>query len=298
MKIRSQFSNFKRTKPIQRVALILVFLIFLFYAVTLIYPFIWAIFNSLKNNREFFADPFSPPTGWLFSNWLDAFTDIKVNGSSPLVPETNLLGMFFNSVWLSVGGSVISVGVSTMTAYVVSKYEFRGRNFIYAIAIFIMIIPIVGNLPATYKLYSQLGIRNSPFILITYAGGFGMNFIILYGFFKNISWYYAEAAFIDGANNLKVFLSIMLPQAMPCVVSLFIIQLVGVWNDYMTPLLYLPDYATLSTGIYVFGQKMTNGSNYPVYFAGILISTIPILICFICFSETIMSNIVTGGLKG
>ena len=110
------------------------------------------------------------------------------------------------------------------------------------------------------------------------------------------------AFFLSGCRSLSIHGAmaspIMIPQAIPCITSLFIIQLIGVWNDYMTPLLYLPDYATLSTGIYVFGQRMTNQSNYPVYFAGILLSTIPILVCFACFSETIMSNTVAGGLKG
>lgn len=294
---KSIWSKWKRTPIGQRIALTIIFIVFVVYSLTLLYPFLWAIINSLKINREFFSSPFALPTDWIFSNWADAFTEIKVYGSSALV-QTNFIEMFFNSIWFSLGASVLSVAVSTMTAYVVSKYEFRGRSFIYSVAIFIMIIPIVGSLPATYKLYSQIGIRNSPLLLIVYTGGFGFNFVILYGFFKNVSWSYAEAAFIDGANNLKVFLYIMIPQAIPCITSLFIIQLIGVWNDYMTPLLYLPDYATLSTGIYVFGQRMTNQSNYPVYFAGILLSTIPILVCFACFSETIMSNTVAGGLKG
>ncbi len=297
MKGKHIFSGFKRTSLAQRIILTVIFVVFVVYSLTLLYPFLWAILNSLKTNREFFKSPFSIPDDWVFKNWVTAFTEIKVYGSSVLV-QTDLIGMFFNSLWLSVGGSLLAVAVSTMTAYIVSKYEFRGRGLIYSIAIFIMIIPIVGNLPATYKLYSQLGIRNTPLILLAYMGGFGFNFIILYGFFKNVSWSYAEAAFIDGAGNLKVFLNIMIPQALPCITSLFIIQLIGVWNDYMTPLLFLPDYATLSTGIFVFGQRMTNESNFPVYFAGILISTIPILVCFICFSETIMSNTVAGGLKG
>lgn len=289
--------NFIKKINAYRVVLAVVFIIFTIYAVTLIYPLIWAFINSLKTNREYFNNPFSLPAEWLFSNYITAFEEIAVRNSSHAV--INLFGMFFNSIWFTLGTSLLGVAVSTMTAYVVSKYDFKMKNFIYGLAVFIMIIPIVGNLPAQYKLYSQLGFRNSPLLLIAYAGGFGFNFIILYGYFKNVSWSYAEAAFVDGASNLRVFLSIMIPQAIPAITSLFIISAIGSWNDYMTPLLYLPDYPTLSSGLFRFKEIMnTSGSNFPVYFAGILLSVIPIMVLFAFFSETIMANTVAGGLKG
>lgn len=277
--------------------LIIVFIIFSMYSVSLVYPLIWAFLNSLKNNLEFFRAPFALPEDWLFSNFAEAFSAISIR-TTQLV-EVNLFGMFGNSLWFTLGSSFLQVATSAMTAYVVSKYEFKCRNFIYGLAIFIMIIPIVGNLPAQYKLFNQLGMKNSPTILLAYTSGFGFGFIILYGFFKNISWYYAEAAFVDGAGNLRVFLSIMIPQAMPALTSLFIITAIGSWNDYMTPLLYMGDFPTLASGLYRFKEIMSNAeSNYPVYFAGILISVIPILVLFAFFSETIMENTVAGGLKG
>lgn len=279
------------------IVLVLVFIIFVLYSVSLIYPLVWAFFNSLKSNLEYFKDPFSLPKEWLFSNFARAFEAISVRNSQFI--EVNLFGMFGNSIWFTFGASFLQVSVSAMTAYVVSKYEFRFRNFIYGLAIFIMIIPIVGNLPAQYKLYNQLGFKNSPTILLAYTGGFGFGFIILYGYFKNISWAYAEAALVDGAGNLRVFLSIMIPQAMPALTSLFIITGIGTWNDYMTPLLYLGDYPTLASGLYRFKEIMSGAeSDYPVYFAGTLLSIIPILVLFAFFSETIMENTVAGGLKG
>lgn len=183
-------------------------------------------------------------------------------------------------------------------AYALSKYQFPGRSAIYATAIFVMIIPIVGSMPSFYILVNTLHITNSPFFLITAASGFGFNFIVMYGFFKNISWSYAEAGFIDGAGNWRVFLSIMIPQAKPAIVSLFIIACIGSWNDYMTPLVYLPDFPTLSTGLFLFKATSPTSNDEPVYFAGILVSMIPILILFVLFQETIMSNMVAGGLKG
>lgn len=287
----------KLTKP-QLAAFIIVFIVFFLFAVSLIYPFFWALLNSFKTNAQFFSDPFNFPVEWHFENYIDVFDKLAVR--TTMGTQVGLGGMFLNSIWLSLGGSVLTVFSSTMVAYVVAKYDFKLKNFIYGLAIFIMIIPIVGNLPAQYKLYSELGLRNSPLILITYTGGFGFNFIVLYGFFKNVSWSYAEAAFVDGAKNLRVFLYVMLPLAMPAISALFIIQVVGLWNDYMTPLLYLGDFPTLSSGLYRFKTIMESGgsTNFPIYFAGMLLSTVPILVLFVFFSETIMQNTVAGGLKG
>ncbi len=290
--------NKKKLTVGQLIAFIVVFAVFFLFAVTLIYPMLWALLNSFKTNAEYFDDPFKFPEIWQFKNYVKVFDKLSVRTSYGT--QVGLLGMFANSIWLSLCGSVLTVFSSTMVAYVVAKYDFRMKNFIYGLAIFIMIIPIVGNLPAQYKLYSDLHLRNSPLILITYTGGFGFNFIVLYGFFKNVSWSYAEAAFVDGAKNLRVFLSIMLPLAMPAIAALFVIQVVGLWNDYMTPLMYLGDFPTLSSGLYRFKTIMESGgsTDYPVYFAGILLATIPILVLFAFFSETIMQNTVAGGLKG
>ena len=290
--------NKKKLTVGQLIAFIVVFAVFFLFAVTLIYPMLWALLNSFKTNAEYFDDPFKFPEIWQFKNYVKVFDKLSVRTSYGT--QVGLLGMLANSIWLSLCGSVLTVFSSTMVAYVVAKYDFRMKNFIYGLAIFIMIIPIVGNLPAQYKLYSDLHLRNSPLILITYTGGFGFNFIVLYGFFKNVSWSYAEAAFVDGAKNLRVFLSIMLPLAMPAIAALFVIQVVGLWNDYMTPLMYLGDFPTLSSGLYRFKTIMESGgsTDYPVYFAGILLATIPILVLFAFFSETIMQNTVAGGLKG
>ena len=277
---------------------IIVFIIFVAYSITLIYPVVWALVQSFNDNFLFFRDPFALPPEWHFENWPKAFELISVRGSNPL-RRTNLIGLFGNSIWLTGIGTLISIFVPSMTAYVTSKYNFKMRGFIYSLAIFIMIIPIVGALPAQYKLYRQLGLYNSPLILLTYTGGFGFNFIVLYGYFKNISWSYAEAAFMDGASNLKVFLYIMLPLAMPCMASLYIIAFIGGWNDYTTPYLFLPDFPTIASGLYIFGLEIKDANtNYPVYFAGILMSMIPIMTLFVLFSETIMQNTVAGGLKG
>lgn len=273
------------------IAKIVVFILFALYAFTLIFAMLWAFSASLKSQNEFYENINGLPREWLFSNYITAFSSVQANGN-------NMFVMFWNSVWYSCGGAALGVFTSSVTAYVVAKYKFPGRGFIYGLALVTMMIPIVGSFPSQYKVYTALGIIDSPLLLITKAAGFGFNFIVLFSFFKTLSWTYAEAGFIDGASHLKVFFRIMLPQALPVIGSLFMVAVVQLWNEYMEPNLFLQSYPTLSSGLYIFQLEMTRGINYPVLFAGLIVSVIPVIILFVCFQKTMMESMSVGGIKG
>lgn len=283
--------KFKRLPLVQKIVFTFVFIFFTFYAITIITPFIWAFLSSLKTDDEYYEKVFAFPKQWLFSNYVKTFEQFKIG-------KTKMLGMIGNSLWLTFGGTFCAVMVSSATAYIIAKYPFWGTKPIYSVAIFTMIIPIVGNLPAMYKLVTNLNLNNRIGIMALYAGGFGFNFIILYGFFRSVSWSYAEAAFVDGATDWMVYWRIILPQALPAIVSISILSCIGIWNDYYTPLLYLKNAPTLALGIYQFDIMMTHRSNMPIYYCAILLSAFPIFVIFCCFQETIMENTVAGGLKG
>ena len=284
--------RWKRLTFVQKIVFTLVFIFFSLYAISIIFPFVWAFLGSLKTDDEYYEVVFAWPKEWLFSNYIKAFKEFKVG-------RTAMPGMIFNSLWLTFAGTLVAVMVSSATAYIIAKYPFWGTNIIYRIAIFTMIIPIVGNLPAMYKLVVvDLQLNNPVGIMALYAGGFGFNFIILHGFYRSVSWSYAEAGFVDGATDWTVYWRIILPQALPAIVSISILSCIGIWNDYMTPFLYLKNYPTLALGIYQFEIVQEYRSNIPVYYCAIIMSIVPILILFCCFQETIMENTVAGGLKG
>lgn len=283
--------DFKHTSKDFLVAKIIVFILFVLYVFTLIFAMLWAVSASLKTQVEFNQNINGLPKEWKFSNYATAFTAVQANGK-------NMFVMFWNSIWYSCGGALLTVLTSSITSYVVAKYKFPGRGLIYGVAIVTMMIPIVGSYPSQYRVYDTLGIMDSPFILITAMAGFGFEFIVLFSFFKTLSWTYAEAGFIDGASHLKVFFRIMLPQALPVIGSLFIVAVVNRWNDYMFPTLFMQSYPTLSSGLYIFQLEMTRGINYPVLFAGLIISVIPVIILFVCFQKTMMESMSVGGIKG
>ena len=188
--------------------------------------------------------------------------------------------------------------MSCVTGYCLSNYEFKARKYIYSVAIFCMTIPIVGSMGAYYKLIGELGLYDTPmYVVVTNLSSWGFNFLVMYGFFKNVSWTYAEASFVDGGGHFTVFFKIMLPLALGPIITLFVVSAISHWNDYMTMILYIPSYPTLASGLYTFQANAIREVNYPVYFAGLLITLIPVLVLFTFCSDIMMSNMNVGGIK-
>ena len=286
----------KRSKG-EKVLYGIIFVIFSLYAVSLLYPLVYLLMNSLRDMLSYNRDPMAFPKEFHFQNYVTALTGMKMitsTGRDVYLPE-----MFFNSIWYCAVTILGSVLMSSFTGYALSKYNFKAKPVMYTLAIFSMTIPVVGTTGSMFKLVSDMGIYNTPMYAILHSlGGFGFNFLVMYGFFKNISWSYAEATFIDGGGHFTVFFRIMLPQASMSILTLAIISLIGVWNDYMTVLLYLPDYPTLASGLYRIQKSFTRSGDYPSYYAGLVVATIPVLVVFAAFSDTIMNNFSVGGLKG
>lgn len=268
------------------------FLIFFLYALSLVFAFGWGFISSLKTIPEYTNSPFGLPAVPQFINYVNAFKKLEFEGvTMPM--------MVWNSIWFSLGSVLLSLLFTALTAYVTSKYHFFGRGFLYAFAVFMMIIPTYGTFVATYRLYHELKMVNSYSILLSATGGFtGMNYFLLYSYFKSISPSYSEAASLDGAGHYKIFFSIMLPMAKPMLISVFMLSFIGKWNDYMAPILYLPEKLTLASGLYKYQEIVMDSGEYPMLFAGLFLSILPIIVLFSLLHETMMENMNIGGLKG
>ena len=270
----------------------LIFIGFSLYALSLIYPLVWAFLSSLKESTEYMtSNKMALPENWLFSNYIKAFEGLNIDGN-------DMFEMLFNSLWFTLGGTLAGVGVSCMTAYAVAKYRFPGSKIIYWTAIISMMIPIVGALPSQYKVYTALGIIETPWLLLAFMNGFGFNFLVLHSFFESLPRNYMEASFIDGASHFTCFWKVMLPQAKSPIMALSIVSAINFWNDYTTPLLFLKEYPTLSSGIYMYQVINTRILDMPVLFAGVLISAVPVLLLYAFFQNKIMSISMGGGIKG
>ena len=273
------------------------FCVLLIHCITLFVPIVWMVVSSFKEKFEYLdaINKFSfPEQGWRFSNYIEAINEMSIDDN------TSYLTMFFNSVWYTGIGTFFTVFMPTMTGYLLSKYQFRGRDFIYGMAITLMLVPVVGTSGANMKFLAEIGIYNTPWYVVysTIGCGLGGHFLVYYGFFKSVSWSYAEAVQLDGGGHFTIFFRIMLPQAFPIMMTFAITDSIARWNTYEPILMYLPDWHTLASGLYAFQTVMNRFQNWPVYFAGLTLSIIPPIIIFILFSGKIMQSVSVGGLKG
>lgn len=290
--MRTWRSNWKKKSRSERVVLWIMLAIFVVYGLSLLFPIFWAVLNSFKTTREFNADSFAFTANPTLDNYKKVFTELSSANTS--IPKAIL-----NSIWMTTASTLLGLIASSLTAYVVAKYRFKMSGFIYALAIFIQIIPLVGSVTGMYQLiWGTLKIGDKPFLIWPiWFGGFGFSFLMLYSAFKSVPWSYAESAFIDGAGHFMTFVRIMLPSVKPVLASLFVVNFIGAWNDYMTAYLYMPSYSPLALAVYEL-QGDAKFISYPVYLSVIVISIIPTIILFISFQKLIMENTTTGGLKG
>lgn len=272
----------------------IVFVIFTVQCLTLFFPMIWMFISSLKTSDEYiFNNAFSLPAVLQWQNYVEAFTTLKVG-------KTNFAGMVFNSLWITGISTVLSIITPAMTGYVFSRYRFKGRDALYSIFIASMMIPLVGTTAASMKFFAEvIPIYNTP-LFVVYSGinGFGASFLVFYGFFKSVSWSYAEAVQIDGGGPFTIFFKIMLPQAMPIIMTYAITNAISSWNGYQTVLMFLPKYPTVASGLFQYKSDLYKTGQYTVYYAGLFISMIPAITLFSIFSNRIMGSISIGGLKG
>ena len=269
------------------------------YCFSLIFPVAWLLIKSLEDagmydlNRYLHGWLYVPPiSAWKWSQYPKAFTELQLDG-------LNFAGMLINSAWWVGIGTFQSIFWHATTAYIISKYRFKGRNFLYNLVIINAIIPVYGTGGSGYKLINDLGLydKGPIYLIFTTFGGLGGSFLTMVGLFGGISWEYAEAVYVDGGGDTTVYFRIMLPQAWPMLSALAITSAVGLWNNYGGPLMYLPSTPTVATGLY----KLQAGIAYkgmPMYFCGLVITIIPVMVVYAFIAEKLMTNLSIGGLKG
>lgn len=284
----------KKDKPkmdkAHRPILIVLCVIFFVYTLTLIFPFAWMLYNSVRSHQDFMFNLWSWPSEFLFSNYVDVFK------------EFDLFKMLGNSLILCTVIPTVTILMCSCLAYALTKFNVKANKFVYLIAISPMFIPVAGSAASMFKLMSDLNLMNNHFgFIIMSSSGMGFNFLLMYATFKNISPTYSEAAEIDGAGQWRTFLQIIMPQVMPVCTSIWLLSFIGIWSAYEAPYLYLRAHPTIATGIKNISDMVEGGGEwngqFPKLFCAIIITTIPMVVLFLVFQEKIMSFSMGGGIK-
>lgn len=298
-KFKDSFKNFRILKhPFALVFYILIIV----YVLSMIIPCVWMILTTFKTNLEFRANRFGWPEEFSFDNYANVFSKmyITITPKEGGVKYVYMPELMLNGLLLATCGVAASLFMQILVAYGCAKYTSVVGKILYGFAIVTMILPLVGTMPARLLLYKNLGLYNTfGGIILGSAGWGGSNFLILHATFKGISDEYREAAFIDGASHIRVLFTIMLPMVRTTILALFILGFIGSWNDYQTPMVYLPSMPTIAYGLFRFRYSSDSlVSRIPMQITGCVVVMIPIMILFIVFRNKIMGNLALGGIKG
>ena len=255
-------------------------------AIVALLPILVVFIGSFKTNKEFLSSGvLDLPKSFDFSNYKTAF----VNGQM-------LLG-FKNTLFIFVVSMVGKLTLASMFAYAMSRFEFKLKKPILMLFVFAMLIPGITSQVATFQIINGLGLFNKIWSVILL--NLGTDVISVYVFLQyldEIPVSLDESAFLDGASYFGIFWRIILPNLKAPIVTMLIISGVGVYNDFYSPFLYMPDrkLKVISTALFAF--KGPYGTNWPVILAGVVIVILPILIVFLSLQKYIYNG-VSGAVK-
>ena len=287
---RKKYGNKVQKTLSEKITYSIVFVIYMFFALLYCYMLFWLVMTCLKSHREIILNPFSLPVKMRWDNFVEMLEAFTFN-------DTSMMGMIWNSVWHSIGCTLVHIWVVCSAAYVTTKYKFPGQKLYAPILMFSLIFPIYGSMGASYRIIFSLGLDNNYLIVLT-AGTLGTwYFFYFQAFFSNLSWSYAEAAYIDGANDWQIYYQLMLPQSIGIVGTLGLMFFASAWQDYTNSILYLTEMPTLPVGIYYFKNEMVYRARMDILYCACLVSLVPIFIFYTCFSKALFTNVSLGGIK-
>ncbi|MCU1586337.1 MAG: Inner rane transporter permease protein YcjP [Microbacteriaceae bacterium] len=257
-------------------------------ALFVLMPVFWMVSTSLKPETELFL---APPRLWASSPDVSAF--IRVFTDYPFVDY------FRNSLVVVSASTVISLAFSTLSAYGLSRFEFRGRASFLTFLLISQMFPSIMLLIPYYKIMETFGLVNTQVALILTYVSFTIPFCswMMYGYFKSIPRELDEAASIDGAGRFATFARIVLPLTLPGVVATAIYSFVTGWNEYMFALILTSseDMKTVPVGIgQLIGQYKIQWNDL---MASSLYAIIPLMIIFIFLQRYLISGLTAGGVK-
>lgn len=292
------------------------------YLIIVIFPMFWVFYTSAKNTQQIYQSPFGLPqvvTHWntqaaqpLYDNYHRAWVDNHFSlylWNSLKVVSISLVGILL---------------LGSMTAYVLARFEFRGRNFIYYLFFAGLLVPMQLILIPLFFQFSRMGeiltalfappVRamglgdltisfhdtHAGLVLVYVAASLPFTVFTLTAFFRTLPGELREAAQIDGASEYRVFFSVMMPLAKPGLVTVAIFNFLGLWNEYLFGLVFLSrnDLKTLPLGLASIGMQAQYKSDFGLLFAALVIVMIPTLIVYILLQERLTRGITVGAIKG
>lgn len=292
----------KETVSAERLYKIFIYVVLLTLAVLIIVPVAWVFMASIKQNSEFYGNPWALPAGIYWQNFVEAWNTAKMGE------------YMINSVFVTALALLILLLVALPAAYCLARFEFRGRKFLntcFMAGLFInvnyIVVPIFlmlrdGDVWAKKVFGSSLFLNNLVMLAIVYAAtALPFTIYLLSGYFVTVPHDYEEAAYIDGAGYGKTMWKIIFPMAKPSIITVILFNFLSFWNEYiisMTLMSSATGSRTLPVGLLNLMQAQQSAAQYGIMYAGLVLVMLPTLILYICVQSKLTQGMALGGLKG
>lgn len=269
-------------------------------AVTIIVPVGWVFMASIKENESFYENPWLPPEGFHFQNFVEAFQ------------EAGMGDYLLNSVMVTVIGMAILLVVALPAAYVLSRFDFRGNGLLnsfvkaglfvnlsyIAVPIFLMLMDWDTVVRAVFD--DDFFLNNRFMLALVYAStALPFTIYLLSSYLQTLPSDFEEAANIDGAGYYRTMFSVMLPMAMPSIIIVILFNFLLFWNEYIVALTLMPsDNQTLPVGLLNLMAAERAATNYGPLYAGMVIVMLPTIILYIVLQKRLTQGMTVGGVKG
>jgi raffinose/stachyose/melibiose transport system permease protein len=250
-------------------------------------PMFFTLLSSLKTKLEIFADPFSLPEKIQWSNYVTAWV------------EASMGQYFFNSI-LHAASTVIILGiVSTMAAFVLSRFTFRGNGLLLTFFTLGMMIPIHTVLVPVAYIIGVFNLKNNipALILIYVAFSLPFSILVMTNFMRGVNKSLEEAAVIDGATYFQIYRHVMLPLCIPALSTISIFNFLSAWNNIIFPLLFINDRKLKPVSLGLLNFNGERGSDYGPLMAAIVITVILPSILYLLFQEKVEGGLAAGAVK-
>ena len=278
-----------RQKIVKTVVMIGVYAFLLLMALIVLFPFYWMLISSVKTLEEY---RMSVPTFWprqiMLSNYAEAFT------------AAGLGKLFFNTMYVGVVSTILSLVITVLSAFAFARLEFKGRDAMFGLLLGTMMIPGELFTITNYSTVTKLGWMNTYTVLIV---PFLVSVFYIYLLKQNFLQIPNElylAAKVDGTSDLKYLWKVMIPLAMPTLISITILKMMGAWNSYIWPRLVANDEAhrMITNGLRNAFTATSGDVNYPVQMAAVAIVSAPLFLVFVFLRKYIMAGVSRSGIKG
>lgn len=292
----------KKTSQSDRLYRIFIYVVLITLAVVILVPIAWVFMASIKQNSEFYGNPWALPAGFYIQNFVDAWNKAR-------------MGEFMlNSVLTTAMALGILLVVALPAAYCLARFQFRGRRLLntcfmgglfinvnyIVVPIFLMLVD--GDKALRGIIGRGLLLNNIVVLAIIYAAtALPFTIYLLSGYFSTLPHDFEEAAYIDGAGYGRTMVQIILPMAKPSIITVILFNFLSFWNEYIIAMTLLSDpkgAKTLPVGLMNLTQAQQAKAEFGLLYAGLVLVMLPTLILYIAVQKKLTQGMTVGGLKG